>query len=45
MGACGGILNRIELPVGDITRESQGDINNNNSKPQTNIANSNILIH
>jgi hypothetical protein len=33
VGACGGILIRIELLVGDITRESQGDINNNNSKP------------
>ncbi len=32
MRACGGILIRIELLVGDITRESQGDINNN-SKP------------
>ncbi len=32
MGACGGILIRIELLVGDITWESQGHINNN-SKP------------
>jgi len=46
MHACGGgILIRIELLVGDITRESQGDIHNNYSQNhRQTFANSNILL-